>query len=354
MALHKDACPTVRNFVCSFAFLVALLPTPPAWAEGALQQDEDFIMHHVKDAHEWHFATIGHTHITLPLPIIIYTADGGLEIFSSSRFTDKNHRRVPYKGYMLNGNDKIVTLDQDRILYDLSITKNVAAMLVSVLILLAIFLAAARRYKRKPQAAPSGFWALLEILICFVRDEIAMPSIGKKDYKRFMPYLLSIFFFIWLNNLLGLLPGAANVTGNISITLVLALFTFVMTNLSGNKHYWGHVFNTPGVPRWLSPIMVPIELLGLLTKPFALMIRLFANITAGHIILLSIIGLVFILKTPWMGIISVPFGAFMFLLKLLVASLQAYIFTLLSAIYLGTAVGSHEQKKQAAKLVKLL
>lgn len=341
MILQKAVYTIVSNIIYRLALLVALFLANQAWAGEALN-DDSFIMHHVKDAHEWHFATVGRTHITLPLPIIIYATDRGLEIFSSSRFKDAHHQRISYAGYALNDNDKIVALDQARIFYDLSITKNVAAMLVSVVMLLVTFLSAARHYTRKPQTAPSGFWALLELLICFVRDEIALPNIGQKDYRRFMPYLLSIFFFIWLNNLLGLLPGAANVTGNISITLVLALFTFVMINLNGNKYYWGHVFNTPGVPRWLSPIMVPVELLGLFTKPFALMIRLFANITAGHIILLSIVGLIFTLGTTWVGIISVPFGAFMFLLKLLVAFLQAYIFTLLSAIYLGAAVESHE------------
>jgi F-type H+-transporting ATPase subunit a len=341
MALQRDVCTTVKIITYGFTLLVALLLTHRARAEEVLK-DDDFIMRHVKDAHEWHFATVGRTHLALPLPIIIYAADKGLEIFSSSRFTDVHHQRISYAGYTLNDNDKIVALDQDRTFYDLSITKNVAAMLVSVLILLATFLSAARHYTRKPQASPRGFWALLELLICFVRDDIALPNVGQKDYKRFMPYLLSIFFFIWLNNLLGLLPGAANVTGNISITLVLALFTFTMINLNGNKHYWSHVFNTPGVPRWLSPIMVPVELLGLFTKPCALMVRLFANITAGHIILLSIVGLIFTLQTTWVGIISVPFGAFMLLLKLLVAFLQAYIFTLLSAIYLGAAVRSHE------------
>ena len=248
---------------------------------------------------------------------------------------------MAYRGYRLNDHEKIVALDPDRTFYDLSITKNVAAMLVSVLILLSMALAAARRYQRQPHAVPRGFWALLELLISFVKDEIAIPNIGKQQYARFMPYLLSVFFFIWLNNLLGLLPGAANVTGNISVTLVLALFTFVITNLNGNKHYWGHVFSTPGVPRWLSPIMIPIELIGLLTKPFALMVRLFANITAGHIILLSIISLIFLLQSAWVGAVSVPFGAFMILLKLIVAFLQAYIFTLLSAIYFGAAVESH-------------
>ena len=345
MALRRNICAPISNGIYRCVLIVALLSTSRVWAEEAPPK-EDFIMNHVQDAHEWHIATIGRTHITLPLPIIIYSVKGGLTIFSSSRFTDAHHQRVSYKGYMLDDNNKIVTLDQGHVLYDLSLTKNIAAMLISVLMLLAIFLMAARHYKKKPQAAPSGFWALLELLICFVRDEIAMPNIGKKDHQRFLPYLLSMFFFIWLNNLLGLLPGAANVTGNISITLVLALFTFVITNFNGNKYYWRHVFNTPGVPRWLSPVMVPVEILGLFTKPFALMIRLFANITSGHIILLSIIGLIFTLKTTWAGIISVPFGAFMFLLKLLVAFLQAYIFTLLSAIYLGAAVESHAPKER--------
>lgn len=347
MASHKHFYTTVRNPIRSLALLIALLPTPSAWAEKHCEHD-DLVMHHVKDAHDWHFATIGYTHVTLPLPIIIYAPGRGLAVFSSDRFKDERHQRVPYRGYMLDDNEKIVTLDPSHVFYDLSLTKNITAMLASVLILLAIFLIAARNYKRKPQVAPHGFWVLIELLICFVKDEIAMPNMGKKNYKRFTPYLLSMFFFIWLNNLLGLLPGAANVTGNISVTLVLALFTFVITNLNGNKHYWGHLFNTPGVPRWLAPIMVPVELLGLFTKPFALMIRLFANITAGHIILLSIIGLIFTLKNTWVGIISVPFGAFMFLLKLLVAFLQAYIFTLLSAIYLGAAVESHEQEEASS------
>lgn len=331
------------SYVWSSVLLFAWLAGSQAHAEANAPQD-DFIMHHVKDAHEWHFATIGHTHLTLPLPVIIYSPDRGLEIFSSSRLRDAHHHPTTYRGYWLSANGKLMATDANRVFYDLSITKNVAAMLISVALLLTLALAAARQYKHSPQAPPRGFWAFLELLICFVRDDIAIPNIGKEKHQRFMPYLLSVFFFIWLNNLLGLLPGAANVTGNISITLVLALFTFLITNLNGNRHYWGHIFNTPGVPRWLSPIMVPVELLGLLTKPFSLMVRLFANITAGHIILLSIIGLVFTFKTPLAGAISVPFGTGMFLLKLLVAFLQAYIFTLLSAIYFGAAVESHHKE----------
>lgn len=307
------------------------------------QNEDNFIMHHIKDAYEWHLATIGHTHITLPLPVILYSTDRGWELFSSSRLKDLHHCPVTYRGYQLGPNEKLVALDAQRVFYNFSITKNVAAMLISVGVLIVLALVAACHYRHKPQASPRGVWALLELLILFVRDDIAIPNIGKKSYKRFMPYLLSTFFFIWLNNLLGLLPGAANVTGNISVTLVLALFTFLFTTFNGNRHYWSHVFSIPGVPRWLSPIMVPVELLGLFTKPFALMIRLFTNITAGHIILLSIIGLIFILKNAFIGAIVVPFGAFMFLLKLLVAFLQAYIFALLSAIYFGAAVKGHSE-----------
>jgi len=214
-------------------------------------------------------------------------------------------------------------------------------MLLSVLVLFVCLFVAARKYHNNSKYNPRGFWAFLEWIICFVRDDIALPNLGPKMYLRFSPYLLSMFFFIWLNNLMGLLPGAANVTGNISVTLVLALFTFFSTTLHGSRYYWGHIFNPPGIPKWLVPIMVPVEILGLFTKPLSLMIRLFANITAGHIILLSIIGLIFTFQTAYVGLISVPFGVFMFLLKLLVAFLQAYIFTLLSAIYLGIAVETH-------------
>lgn len=338
--------PIYTQLLLTIVFLVVYGACQPVQAQEKPQaheksQGSEFIMHHIKDAHEWHFATIGHTHITLPLPIILYSADRGLELFSSSRFTDAHHHPVAYQGYQLNPHDKVIPLAPNRTIYDFSITKNIAAMLVSVVLLLFIALAAARRYRQQPQVAPSGFWALLELIIMFVRDDIAIPNIGQKQYHRFMPYLLSVFFFIWINNLLGLLPGAANVTGNISITLVLALFTFLVTNANGNTHYWAHVFNPPGIPWWLLPIMIPIEVMGLFTKPFSLTIRLFANITAGHIILLSIVGLIFILQSAFVGIVSVPFGVFMFMLKLLVAFLQAYVFTLLSAIYFGTAVESH-------------
>lgn len=329
---------TVSRIV--FCLLLSCLSVTRVQAKEA-PRGGSFMINHVKDAHEWHFVTMRGKHVTLPLPIIIYSPDRGLLLFSSRRFVDEQHRRVSYAGYVLDERDRIVALAPDHIFYDLSITKNVAAALVGTCVLLCIFLTAARYYRRGPRRVPRGVWALVELLVCFVRDEIAIPNLGRARYQRFTPYLLSVFFFIWVNNILGLMPGAANVTGNISVTLVLAMFTFALTNLSGDKHYWNHIFNTPGVPRWLAPIMIPIELIGLFTKPFALMLRLFANITSGHIILLSIIGLIFVLESAWVGVVSVPFGAFMFLLKLLVAFLQAYIFTLLSAIYLGEAVNKH-------------
>ena len=184
----------------------------------------------------------------------------------------------------------------------------------------------------------------MEPLVLFVRDDIAVPNIGKKADK-FLPYLLTVFFFIWINNLIGLVPffpGSANLTGNISFTVTLALITFLITNFNGNKDYWKHIFATPGVPVWLAPIMIPVEIMGILAKPIALLIRLFANITAGHIIILSLISLIFIFKSVAIAPVSVGFVLFMNVLELLVAAIQAYIFTLLSALFIGMAVEEHE------------
>jgi len=319
-----------------FLLLGCFYPTSYAHASSE-GKGGNLLLEHIQDAHDWHLATIGKVHVTVPLPIIVYKKGSGFNVFSSSRFYDNHHHMVAYKGFILNPSNKIEALDHSKV-YDFSITKNVAAIFISAILLLLIFLLTGRYYRKKSSTGvPRGFYAFLEIIITFIRDEVAIPSIGKKSYARFMPYLLTVFFFIWLNNLLGLLPGAANVTGNISVTFTLALFTFLITALNANKVYWKHVF-APAVPKWLFPIMVPIEIVGLFTKPFSLMIRLFANITAGHIILLSIIFIIFILKTVAASIISVPFGIFMFFLKLLVSFLQAYVFTLLSAIYFGSAV----------------
>jgi F-type H+-transporting ATPase subunit a len=300
-----------------------------------------FIGHHIADAHEWHFFSIGDTHVVLPLPIIIYSPDRGLEIFSSSRFVGEDHQSVSYNGYYLDHHNHLRTEDPERKFYDFSITKNVLSMFIGVALMLWVFLTCAARYKKNGIAAPKGVQSFFEPLILFVRDDIAIPNIGKEKYEKFFPFLLTVFFFIWFNNLLGLLPGGANVTGNISVTFVLAAFTFIVTNISGNKNYWIHIFKTPGVPWWLLPIMIPVEVIGMFTKPFSLMVRLFANITAGHIIILSILGLIFIFQSIAVGPVSVIFATFMNFLELLVAFLQAYVFTLLSAIYIGAAVEEH-------------
>jgi F-type H+-transporting ATPase subunit a len=220
---------------------------------------------------------------------------------------------------------------------DISITKNVASMMVSALLLLLVFIPMARNYK-KGQIVPKGIGAFMEPIVVFIKEDIAIPNIGHHKYEKFLPYLLTAFFFIWFNNMLGLLPMGANLTGNIAVTFTLAAFTLLITNFSANKNYWKHIFAAPGVPWWLLPIMIPVELIGIISKPFALMIRLFANISAGHIIVLSLISLIFIFKTIWISPVSIAFVLFIDMIELLVAILQAYIFTLLSALFIGLAV----------------
>ncbi len=237
--------------------------------------------------------------------------------------------------------------------YDFSITKTVFGIFLSVALMLLVFLTIAKNYRKNKGKAPKGLQSLLEPLILFIRDDIAKSSIGEKKYEKFMPFLLTVFFFIFFNNLLGLIPffpGGANVTGNISVTLVLAVFTFLITSFSGNKQYWLHIVNTPGVPWWLKfplPLMPIVEIIGIITKPFVLMVRLFANITAGHIIVLGFVSLIFIfgaisgLLGYSVSVVSVTFMLFMWLLELLVAFIQAYVFTLLSALYFGLATEEH-------------
>jgi len=217
-----------------------------------------------------------------------------------------------------------------------------------------VFISVAKTYTANPNAAPKGLQSVIEPLVVFVRDDIAKASIGHK-YERFMPFLLTVFFFIFINNLLGLVPifpGGANLTGNIAVTLSLALFTFVITSFSANKNYWKHVFAMPGVPVWVLVLLTPIEILGVFLRPFVLMIRLFANMTAGHIIALSFFSLIFIFGEMnvvagyGVSIFSLAFTLFMTCLELLVAFLQAYVFTLLSAIYFGSAVEEHHHAEE--------
>ena len=324
------------------------------------------IIDHIVDAHEWHILTYNDFHLSIPLPVILLD-NGKLVAFSSKHF---HHGHEAYKGYKLEtegpNEGKIVKTLEDgetidasaKLPIDFSITKNVVSLFISVLLLCLIFISIANKYKKNPDVAPKGLQSLLEPLILFVRDDIAIPGLGKKNYARFMPFLLTVFFFIFFNNLLGLIPifpGGANLTGNISITLVLALFTFAITTYNGNKNYWMHIINAPGVPWWLKfpvPLMPIVELVGLITKPFVLMVRLFANMTAGHIILLGFMSLIFIFGKMnifagyGVSIFSLAFGVFMSLLELLVAFIQAYVFALLSSIYFGMAMEEHHHPEE--------
>lgn len=301
------------------------------------------IFGHISDAHEWHFFTLGETHVTLPLPVILYSPTKGLSVFSSSAFGHEGHRHATEEGYELTEAGKIISTDGSA-LYDLSITKNVMSMLISVVLLLTIMISVGKKYKKNgSMVAPSGFQNALEPVITFVRDEVARPNLGHKA-ERFMPLLLTFFFFIWINNLLGLIPGGANFTGNIAVTACLALVTFIVMVVKGNSHFWGHLLNPPGVPIFIKFLLVPIEIISLFIKPIALTIRLFANILAGHIIILSIICMIFIFgaMSPAAGWgfspVSIAFSIFMFFLELLVAAIQAFIFTTLTAVFIGQSV----------------
>jgi F-type H+-transporting ATPase subunit a len=346
---------------------IALLPVGNSFASGGSEGGFDagsMIMHHVTDAHEIHLLTLHkgtpeEHHVSIPLPIIIYTADKGIEVFSSSRFHNPEHKYGRYLmehehiyisneagGLDLNEEHKIINAQP----LDLSITKTVGGILITIILMFLVFMSLAKSYKRNPNQAPKGLQAILEPLILFITEDVAKPSIGEKKYMKFVPFLLTVFFFIWFANMLGLIPfiGGFNVTGNIAVTLVLALITFIITTVSANKNYWLHIVATPGVPLWLLPLMIPIEIIGMFSKPIVLCLRLFANITAGHIIILAFMSLIFIFSNLYgagagygASILSLLFAIFMNLMELLVAFLQAYVFTLLSALYFGMAVEEH-------------
>jgi F-type H+-transporting ATPase subunit a len=317
-----------------------------------------FVIEHVSDAFEWHIATFGETEISIPLPVILYSSNKGWNFFMSSRF---HHGHETYNGFRIENEGKnegkIVEVNEKGevvdLPVDLSITKTVAGIFVSVIILLLIFLNIAKSAKKRVNQAPAGLQNLFEPVILFIRDEVARPAIGEKRYEKFMPFLLTVFFFILINNLLGLVPifpFGANVTGNIGVTLVLALFTFFVTTFNTNKHYWKEIYN-PDVPWWLKfpiPLMPIVELTGVITKPFVLMIRLFANMLAGHLIVTVFVSLIFIFAKLMgveaglgVSVISVLFSVFMLLLDVLVSFIQAYVFTLLSALYFGMASPEH-------------
>ena len=350
---------TLRQLILAFLVIVGLFSGVDSFAKEAehstTAKEEKFnpgelILHHVVDAHDWHFATIGGHHYTIYLPVITFMPEGGVSVFSSKNLhhtehasTDGGHAaRVVHAGFYLDEHEHLQRQD-GKTFYDFSITKNVASMFLSVIILFAIFFSVSGAYKKNGISAPRGLQSFVEPIIVFVRDEIAIPNIGPK-YAKFLPYLLTVFFFIWVNNLLGLLPGGANLTGNIAVTLTMAFLTFAITLINSNKDYWIHVFNTPGVPWWLKypiPLMPFVEFVGIFTKPISLMIRLFANITAGHIIILSLFSLIFIFESMAVGIVSSAFVVAMTFLELLVALIQAYVFTLLTSMYFGGAVAEH-------------
>ena len=366
------------------------------------------VMEHIADANEFHVWKGVH----IPLPIILYAPAQGWTTGLSSMF---GHGHNAVDGYVLNHGrvnrvadpsfpkgevhidgilhrketvekggkaeekdvyfacyegelyklDKPSTVDGGFLgggitsFYDFSITKNVFSMILSSLLLIWLFMAVAKGYKENEGKAPSGIQSFMEVFFVFIRDEVTKPMIGEKHYERFQPFIMTLFFFIMFINLMGLVPffpGGANITGNLAVTLTLAVFTFLVTNLNGKKDYWEHVFWMPGIPAWVKIILTPVEVLSLFIKPFSLMIRLFANISAGHIIILSLIGLVFLFGNNGQSVggaaggavIGGLFTAFMNLIELLVALLQAFIFAILSASYIGAAVEEHDHHHDEA------
>lgn len=331
--------------------------------EHAEQTESEFVQsyieHHLKDDYYFNFFSdrdTGH-HYGFSLPVILF--DNGLHIFMASEF--EHGEKVVEKGgqhyklyhgkiYKTDAAGTINYSEDHRVTnekpWDFSITKNVASLLFTTVLLFCMFIGLAKTYKKGPNNLPKGFARALEPLVIYVRDEMARPNIGDKKYKQFMPYLLSVFFLIFLLNLLGLTPLGFNVTGSISVTVCLALFTFLYTNLKANSDYWKHIFWMPGVPWPMKIVLAPIEVLGMFTKPFSLLIRLFANITAGHSVVFGLIAVAFLMKESLGtgGAVGVGFllSTFLVVLEILVAFLQAFIFTMLSSLFIGSAVQEHD------------
>ena len=361
--MPKDKPGYLGRFFKMLLFALCMIST----VQVSAASDEDkkgfdagkVIIDHIQDAYDWHIADYGDLHISIPLPVIL-VYEGQWHFFLSSKF---HHGKDSYKGFRIASEGpkkgKIIRVLEDgktpdpeaSFILDLSITKNVFSIFISSVLLCILLISVARGYQHcGPRRAPRGLGAFLEPLILFVRDDIAGSAIPKDQVDRFLPYLLTLFSFIFFNNLLGLVPffpGGANVTGSISVTLTLSLFTFMTLHLFANREYWKHIFNTPGVPFWLKlpiPLMPIIELVGVFVKPIVLTLRLFANITAGHMIILGFVSLIFVLGSAGtaMGLaispLSVIFVIFMNFLELLVAFIQAYVFTFFSAIFFGMAV----------------
>lgn len=355
-----------------FAFSTTFAVETPAHdaKSGMSEQDQmkaeinEVIPHHLQDSHFYNVLTDKNhnTIIGFPLPVILI--DNGLVLFCSSKFghgekvVEKNGNFYKLYHGKIYKTDAQGTINYDEAHHatnekplDFSITKNVANIILTGLLMLLMFGGMAKRYKKS--VVPSGLGRFLEPIILYVKDDIAIPNIGEKHYKKFMSFLLTIFFFIWILNILGISPLAANVTGNITVTAALAVLTFIITNVSGKSTYWGHIFNPLGnsmpwyakIPLYL--LLIPIEVLGIFIKPFSLMIRLFANITAGHIVMMSLLGMIFIFKSWLGGSLSFGLSFAIFIIEFFVALLQAYIFTMLSALYFGFAVEEHHEHEEA-------
>lgn len=356
---------TIRTYLLTVLLCImgACLPVHASSGhadEGEPVNIKEIIFDHIGDAYEWHVATIGDKHISIPLPVIVYSQEKGLNAFLSSHL----HHGHSYEGFHIategDYKGKVVetlsTGEVKRPMLDLSLTKIAAGIVFNSLLLVTIILCVSRWYRRREASddAPRGFVGMIEMLIMMVYDGIIKPSVGK-DYERYAPYLLTAFFFIFLSNLMGLVPifpGGANVTGNIAITLVLAICTFLAVNLFGTREYWREVL-WPDVPMWMKcpvPLMPVIEIFGLFTKPFALTVRLFANIMAGHSVILALVCIIFVthsmgaLISGSMTVVSVLFTIFMNCLELLVAFIQAYVFTMLSAVFIGMSRVEHHEK----------
>ncbi|TMI64874.1 MAG: F0F1 ATP synthase subunit A [Bacteroidetes bacterium] len=347
---------------------------------------QEVIFGHILDGHEFHFFDIikkdgTKKPVGIPLPIILYSSERGFEFFMSSKF---HHGHEPYKNYRLidqhyldeltaEGHDvkkeglnvgQIVpvlaennkVIDKSVSVYDISLTRNVVQMILALSLLVWIMISIAKKYKRGEgvKTAPTGMQNLMEPVIAFVRDEVAKPNLGAK-WEKYLPYLLTVFFFILINNIIGLIPGTANVSGNIAFTVVLGIISFIVILASSKKHYWGHIFNPPGMPLGIKFILVPVEVLSLFIKPMALIIRLFANMVAGHIIIICLISLIFIFAglnvyAGWgTSIFSIAFTVFIYFIEILVAFIQAFIFSMLTAVFIGQAFeGEHHHDEAHA------
>jgi len=324
----------------------------------------EFIQHHLLDSHDFHLFSYGkesghEKHIGFPLPVILW--EDGLHFFMSSEFhhgeavaeSKGKYFAINHHNGMIYNTDAKGSFNVDEKHHttntkplDLSITKNIAMILIVALLMLLMFRNLGKSYKKNGGIA-TGVGRFFEPIILYVRDEIAIPNIGEKNYKKYMSHLLSVFFFIWFLNMFGLTPLGVNVTSNIAITASLAILTYLITTFTANKNYWGHIFWMPGVPAPMKLILAPIELLGTIIKPFSLTVRLYANMMAGHVVLMSIIAMMYTFNNMVGSSLSFVLAFVLSILEVLVAGLQAYIFTMLTALYFGSANEEHHHDEEA-------